>query len=92
MSDDVHNYMEPSENLQANTYSPDLFNKGSIREAVTTPLPPGSEEETQIVEDDLTTFVKSNNIGQLLEPHIRLLFERDLENDYIYGLTFDGIN
>lgn len=26
-SDDVHNHMEPSENLQAGTHSPDLFNK-----------------------------------------------------------------
>lgn len=46
--------------------SPDLFNKGSFREAVTKPLPTGSEEETQIAEDDLTTIVKSNNIGQVV--------------------------
>lgn len=87
------NYMEPSENLQADTYSPDLFYRGSIWEALTTLLPPGSEEETQTAEDDLTTFVKSNKNFQLLEPHIRSLLERDLENDYIcYGLTFDEIN
>lgn len=40
----------------------------------------------------MTTFVKSKQIGKLLEPHIRSLLEQDLENDYIYGLPFDEIN
>lgn len=52
-------------NLQADTYIPNLLNKGSMQEAATTLLPPGSDEETQTAEDVLTTFVKSNNIGQL---------------------------
>lgn len=56
-SNNLHNCLDPTE-AQVVSYNqtPGLYDK-DMQEAAITPLPPGSDEETPIAEDDWSIFV-----------------------------------